>query len=107
MGGEDAREDGGHGGGDRRKDKGKVSTVTKVYTKTGAVLVEDCNIKTVHLKPKAEGETGTIVKEEAPMHHSNVMHYSKAQGVRSRVGKKVNDAGKKVRYLVKTGEIID
>jgi len=89
------------------KDKGKVSEVTKVYSKTGAVLVKDCNIKTVHLKPRTEGETGSIVKEEAPMHHSNVMHYSKAQNVRSRVGRKMTDDGKKVRYLIKTGEVLD
>ena len=89
------------------KDKGTVSEVTKVYSKTGAILVKDVNIKTVHNKPRSEGETGSIVKEEAPMHHSNVMHYSKDQKVRSRVGKKMTDDGKKVRYLVKTGEIID
>uniref|UniRef100_A0A061R8A6 Large subunit ribosomal protein L24 n=1 Tax=Tetraselmis sp. GSL018 TaxID=582737 RepID=A0A061R8A6_9CHLO len=88
------------------KDKGKVSEVTKVYSKTGAILVKGCNIKTVHKKPRAEGETGEIVQEEAPLHHSNVMLYSKSQQVRSRVGKKVTEDGKKVRYLVKTGEVI-
>ncbi len=50
---------------------------------------------------------GQQVRKEFPVHHSNVMHYSKEKEVRSRVGHKVNDAGKKVRYLVKTGEIID
>lgn len=88
------------------KDKGKVSEVVKVFTKTGAVVVKDANIKTKHMKPQMQGETGQIIQSEAPMHHSNVMHYSKAQNVRSRVGKKV-EGGKKVRYLVKTGEIID
>lgn len=89
------------------KDKGKVSEVTKVYSKTGAILVKDCNIKTVHKKPVQDGETGTIITEEAPMHHSNVMHYSKAQKVRSRVGRKMTDDGKKVRYLIKTGEVLE
>jgi large subunit ribosomal protein L24 len=89
------------------KDKGKVSEVVKVFTKTGAVVVKDVNIKTKHMKPQMQGETGQIVKSEAPLHHSNVMHYSKTQSVRSRVSRKVNEAGKKVRYLVKTGELID
>eukprot|EP00873_Tetraselmis_striata_P001151 jgi/Tetstr1/421415/TSEL_012364.t1 len=88
------------------KDKGKVSEVVKVFTKTGAVVVKDANIKTKHMKPQMQGETGQIIQSEAPMHHSNVMHYSKAQNVRSRVGSK-EEGGKKVRYLVKTGEIID
>ena len=39
------------------------------------------------------------------MHHSNVMHYSTAQGVRSRVGHK-EEGGRKVRFLVKTGEVL-
>lgn len=48
------------------------------------------------------------VRKEFPVHSSNVMLYSKTAGVRSRVGHKVDEAsGKKVRYLVKTGEIID
>lgn len=43
----------------------------------------------------------------APIHSSNVMLYSKEQKVTSRVGHKVLDDGKRVRYLIKTGEIID
>lgn len=35
------------------------------------------------------------------------MLYSKEQNVASRVGHKVLENGKKVRYLLKTGEIID
>lgn len=44
---------------------------------------------------------------EAPIHSSNVMLYSKEQNVASRVGHKMLDDGKRVRYLIKTGEIID
>lgn len=44
---------------------------------------------------------------EAPIHSSNVMLYSTENGVASRVGHKTLDNGKQVRYLVKTGEIID
>lgn len=35
------------------------------------------------------------------------MLYSKEQNVASRVGHKVLDNGKRVRYLIKTGEVID
>lgn len=44
---------------------------------------------------------------EAPIHSSNVMLYSKEKEVASRVGHKVLDDGTRVRYLIKTGEIID
>lgn len=35
------------------------------------------------------------------------MLYSKDQNVASRVGHKILENGKRVRYLIKTGEIID
>ncbi|KAG2485301.1 hypothetical protein HYH03_015975 [Edaphochlamys debaryana] len=89
------------------KDKGKVGTIVKVLTKKGKVVVEGVNQGQKHLKPKMENETGQIKTQEFPIHHSNVMLYSKEKGVRSRVGHKVNEAGKKVRYLIKTGEIVD
>ncbi|XWS27911.1 hypothetical protein CRYUN_Cryun25bG0020800 [Craigia yunnanensis] len=58
------------------------------------------------VKPR-ENPCPIVVKIEAPIHSPNVMLYSKEQDVTSRVGHKVLDNGKKVRYLVKTGEIID
>ncbi|CAL8462679.1 g2212 [Coccomyxa elongata] len=90
------------------KDKGKVGEVTKVLTKQGKIVVEGANIKskTVQPKPGSE-EKGQIVQTESPIHHSNVMLYSKEKQIRSRVGHRVLDDGRKVRYLVKTGEVID
>lgn len=44
---------------------------------------------------------------EGPIHSSNVMLYSKEKEVASRVGHKILEDGTRVRYLVKTGEIID
>jgi large subunit ribosomal protein L24 len=88
-------------------DKGKISTVTRIYTHNSKVLLKDINLKTKHVKGKAEGEIGQIVQVEAPVHSSNVMLYSKTAKVTSRVGHKVLETGQKVRYLLKTGEIID
>ncbi|EYU33590.1 hypothetical protein MIMGU_mgv1a020612mg [Erythranthe guttata] len=44
---------------------------------------------------------------EAPIHSSNVMLYSKEKDVVTRVGHKTLENGKRVRYLIKTGEVID
>lgn len=87
-------------------DNGKVGTVDKVFTKTRQILIEGVNVSTRHIAPKTQDEPGERIKKEAPIAASNVMHWSEAQQVRSRIGKKVVD-GKKVRYLKKTGEIID
>ena len=45
-------------------------------------------LQTKHVKPQREGESGQITQRESPIHHSNVMHYSKEQKTRSRVGYK-------------------
>jgi len=79
------------------KDKGKV----------GEVIVKGVNIKTKHVKPQQEGESGRIVNQEYPIHSSNVMLYSTKQNVASRISYTFTEEGKKVRMLKKTGEIID
>jgi large subunit ribosomal protein L24 len=89
------------------KDKGKVGEILTVLPKHSQVIVQGVNIRTKHVKPRQEGETGQIVTQEAPLHSSNVMLYSEKQKVASRVGYTFTDDGRKVRILKKTGEIID
>ncbi len=89
------------------KDKAKVGEVLKVFPKDSKVIVAGVNLKTKHVKPQREGESGQITTSEFPIHSSNVMLYSKAQNVASRICYSFDDAGRKVRMLKKTGEIID
>ncbi len=89
------------------KDKGTVGEVLAVFPKASQVIVEGANMRTKHVKPQQEGESGQIVTQEAPLHSSNVMLYSEKEKVASRVGYTVTDDGRKVRVLKKTGEILD
>jgi large subunit ribosomal protein L24 len=89
------------------KDKGKVGEIVKAMPQDSKVIVKGVNIKTKHVKPQAEGESGRIVSQEYPIHSSNVMLYSTKQNVASRVCYTTTAEGKKVRMLKKTGEIID
>lgn len=89
------------------KDKGKVGEVTQAFPKDSKVIVQGVNIKTRHIKPQQEGESGRIATQEYPIHSSNVMLYSTKQNVASRVCYSFTPEGKKVRMLKKTGEIID
>ncbi|GAB4846228.1 60S ribosomal protein L24 [Ancistrocladus abbreviatus] len=89
------------------RDKGKTGEISKIFKHNSTVVVKDINLKTKHMKSRQEDEPGQIIKIEAPIHSSNVMLYSKEQGVASRVGHKILEDGSKVRYLIKTGEIID
>ncbi|KAJ6301032.1 hypothetical protein OIU77_015355 [Salix suchowensis] len=85
----------------------KLGRSLKFLRHNSKVVVKEINLKTKHMKSREEGEPGQIIKIEAPIHSSNVMLYSKEKNVASRVGHKFLDDGKKVRYLIKTGEIID
>ncbi|KAE8681044.1 50S ribosomal protein L24 [Hibiscus syriacus] len=93
------------------RDKGKIGEISKIFKHNSTIVVKDINLKTKHMKSREEGQPGQIIKviytNSAPIHSSNVMLYSKEKEVTSRVGHKVLDDGKKVRYLVKTGENID
>ena len=88
-------------------DKGKIGEILKSLPELSKVVVKGVNIRTKHIKPAQEGETGRIDTSEAPIHSSKVMVYSTKQNVASRIGYTLNAENKKVRMLKKTGEIID
>jgi large subunit ribosomal protein L24 len=88
-------------------DKGKVGEVIRTIPKLSQVVVQGVNVKTKHVKPQQEGESGQIVTFEGPIHSSNVMLYSTKQKVASRICYTINEEGRKVRMLKKTGEVID
>lgn len=88
-------------------EKGKVGEILRTFPETSKVLVKGVNVKTKHVKPQQEGESGQITTVEAPIHSSNVMLYSTKEKVASRVCYTFNSDGRKVRMLKKTGEIID
>jgi large subunit ribosomal protein L24 len=88
-------------------DKGKVGEILRVLPKVSKVVVKDVNVRTKHVKPRQEGESGQITTFEAPIHSSNVMLYSTKENVASRVCHTLTEDGRKVRMLKKTGEIID
>ena len=89
------------------KDKGKVGEIVQTFSKVSKVIVKGVNIKTKHVKPQQEGESGRIVTMEFPIHSSNVMHYSTKQNVASRICYTFNEQGRKLRKLIKTGETSD
>jgi len=88
------------------ENKGQEGKVLKVITKTDRALVEGVNIVSKHTKPNAQNPQGGIVKQEAPIHISNLMLVDPATGKPTRIGRKRNDDGKLVRYSKKTGEEI-
>ena len=89
------------------KDKGKVGEIVAINSKKSQVIVQGVYIRTKHVKPQQEGESGQILTKEFPIHSSNVMLYSTKQKGASRVAHTFTEDGRKVRMLKKTGEILD
>lgn len=89
------------------RDKGKVGEILSTLPKESKVVVQGVNIRTKHIKPQQEGESGQISTFEAPIHSSNVMLYSTKEKIASRIAYTFTEDGRKVRMLKKTGEILD
>ncbi|WP_205501707.1 50S ribosomal protein L24 [Rufibacter psychrotolerans] len=87
-------------------DKGKTGTITAVLVEKQKVVVEGLNLVSKHQKPSAKNPNGGIVKQEAPIHASNVMLVEPATNVATRTGKKLNNDDKLQRYSKKTGNLI-
>lgn len=89
------------------RDKGKQSTVSKILG-DGRALVENVNMVKKHVRPNPnKGETGGIIDRESPIHLSNLALVNPSTGKADRVGFKVLEDGKKVRYFKSNGEVAD
>lgn len=88
------------------EDRGKSGRVLKVLVTKQRAIVEGVNIVTKATKPSAKHPQGGLVKMEAPIHISNLSLLDPKTGKPTRVGRRLNDAGKLVRYAKKSGEEI-
>jgi large subunit ribosomal protein L24 len=86
--------------------KGQKGRVLEVNRKTSRAIVEGINLISKHTKPNAQYPDGGIIKKEAPIHISNLMLIDPASGNATRMGRRLNDKGKLVRYSKKSGEEI-
>ena len=86
--------------------KGTEGKVLEMVTKSDKAIVEGVNLISKSTKPNAKNPQGGIVKKEAPIHVSNLMLVIPATGKPTKIGRKMNDKGKLVRYSKKTGEEI-
>lgn len=89
------------------KEKAKTGRILKVLPQEGRVIVEGVNIVKRHSKPSQANPEGGIIEKEAPIHVSNVAIADPKTGQATRVGYKILEDGKKVRYAKKSGETID
>lgn len=88
------------------EDRGKTGRVLKVLVDKSRAIVEGVNFVTKATKPSAQHPQGGLVKMEAPIHISNLSLIDPKSGKPTRVGYRLTDDGKKVRYAKKSGEEI-
>ena len=88
------------------ENKGQKGRVLEVDRDKNRALVEGVNMVSKHTKPNAKSPQGGILKKEAPVNVSNLMLVDPASGKPTRVGRRLNDKNKLVRYSKKSGEEI-
>jgi large subunit ribosomal protein L24 len=88
------------------KDKGRTGDVLRVLPSENRVLVQGVNMAKRHSKPRM-GDPGGIQEREATIHLSNVAHVDPESGDATRVGFRVLEDGRKVRFAKRSGQQID
>ncbi len=88
------------------RDKGKTGEVMRVLRSDDRVLVQGVNIVKRHNRP-TQVSPGGILEKEAPIHISNVAHVDPKEDKPTRVGLRIDDAGRKIRFAKRSGEAID
>ena len=88
------------------RDKGKTGEVLRVIRDEDRVLVQGVNMVKRHMRQSAQS-AGGILEKEAPVHISNVAHIDPKTDKPTRVGYRVLDDGRKVRFARRSGELID
>ena len=88
------------------RDKGKRGEVLRVYTSDDRLLVSGVNLVKRHQRQTARAQGG-IISKEAPIHRSKIAHADPKTGEATRVGFKILEGGRKVRFAKKSGEVLD
>ena len=88
------------------RDKGRSGEVIQVMPKEERALVRGVNMIKRHQRQTASQEGGIIAKE-GPIHLSNLGMADPKDGQATRVGFRILDDGRKVRFAKRSGDLID
>ena len=88
------------------RDKGKKGEVVKMFLDENRALVSGVNQVKRHTK-QSQTSAGGIITKELPIQISNLAIADPKTGEPTRVGFKILEDGRKVRFAKRSGEIID
>jgi large subunit ribosomal protein L24 len=88
------------------RDTGRTGEVIQVMPKDERALVRGVNVVKKHQKQTMNQEGG-IISKEAPIHLSNLAVADPKDGKPTRVGFRVLEDGRKIRFAKRSGDPID
>ena len=88
------------------RDKGKTGEVLKMFLSENRAIVHGVNMVKRHSRP-SQTNPGGIVEKEAVINLSNLAHVDPKDDKPTRIGFRVLEDGRKVRYAKRSGEVID
>ena len=88
------------------RDKGRSGEVIQVMPKEDRALVRGVNLVKKHQK-QTQNQEGGIISKEAAIHLSNIAIADPKDGQPTRVGFRILDDGRKVRFAKRSGDLID
>lgn len=86
--------------------RGKEGRVLRIIVDKRKALVEGINIVSKHSKPTQASPNGGILRQEAPVHISNLMLLDPKTGQPTRIGRSKDENGKWVRVAKQSGQEI-
>ncbi|MCJ2034439.1 50S ribosomal protein L24 [Methylobacterium sp. J-068] len=88
------------------RDKGRSGEVIQVLPKEDRAVVRGINLVKKHQK-QTQNQEGGIVSKEAAIHLSNIAVADPKDGQPTRVGFRILEDGRKVRFAKRSGDLID
>jgi len=88
------------------RDKGRTGEVLRVIPKEERAVVQGVNMVKRHQRQTQAQEAG-IISKEATIHLSNLAYADPRDGKPTRVGFKILEDGRKVRFAKRSGDLID
>ncbi len=89
------------------EDKGKSGKIIEIFPNKNRLIIEGINLVKKHMKPTQKTPQGGIIRQEGPIHISNVRLVCNKCNKPTSTNNGKTKEGKKVRVCKKCGEIID
>jgi len=89
------------------RERGKSGKVLSIDPRVGKVVVEKLNMIKRHTKPNQKVKQGGILEREAPLAISNVLYLCPVTKKPTRLGVRMLDDGRRIRFSKKSNDSVE